>query len=133
MPGRLRIFVAWAAIAAWSAASGLSWDLLQVAAWVNMSAANARSMSAGAAIAKTLTDEACPMCKVAAAGRAKSEQSPLAQQDAVKAKLKADAALPVLVADASVLFSTRLRFAADAWSLVTRSREVPVPPPKALV
>ncbi len=133
MPGRLRIFVAWAAIAAWSAASGLSWDLLQVAAWVNMSAANARTMSAGAAVAKTLTDEACPMCKAAAEGRAKSEQSPLAQQDAAKAKPKADAAMPVLVADPSVLVSTRLRFASDEWSLVTRSREVPVPPPKALV
>jgi len=133
VPGRLRIFVAWAAIAAWSAASGLSWDLLQVAAWVNMSAANARTMTAGAAVAKTLTDEACPMCKAAAEGRAKSEQSPLAQQDAAKAKLKAEAAMPVLVADPSVLVSARLRFASDDRSSITRSREVPVPPPKALV
>lgn len=133
MPGRLRIFVAWAAIAAWLAASGLTWDLLQVAAWVNMSAANARTMTVGAAVAKTLADEACPMCKAAAAGRAQSEQSPLAPQDAVKAKLKADAALPVLVADVSLLVSARLRFASDEWSLVTRCREVPVPPPKALV
>lgn len=133
MPGRLRIFVAWAAIAAWSTASGLSWDLLQVAAWVNMSAANARTMSAGAAVAKTLTDEACPMCKIASAGRAKSEQSPLAPPDAAKAKLKADAALPVLVADAALLVSSLLGHASEDWSLVTRSGEVPVPPPKALV
>ena len=95
MPGRLRFFVAWAAIAAWLAASGLTWDLLQVAAWVNMSAANARMMTVGAAVAKTLADEACPMCKAAAAGRAQSERSPLAPQDAVKAKLEvAQAALP---------------------------------------
>ena len=133
MPGRLRIFVAWAALAAWSAASGLSWDLLQVAAWVNMSAANARTMSAGAAVVKTLTDEACPMCKIAAAGRAKAEQSPLAPPDAAKAKLKTDAAMPVLLASSSLLDSVLFRFASEDWSLVTRSREVPVPPPKALV
>ena len=133
MPGRLRIFVAWAAIAAWSTASGFSWDLLQVAAWVNMSVANARTMSAGAAVAKTLTDEACPMCKIASAGRAKSEQSPLATPDAAKAKLKTDAAMPVLLAASSLLDSVLLRFASDEWSLVTRCREVPVPPPKALV
>ncbi len=131
MPGRLRIFVAWAAIAAWSAASGLSWDLLQVAAWVNMSAANARTMTATAAVAKTMTDEACPLCKAAAEGRAKSERSPLAQQDTAKAKLKAEAAMPLRVGGASLLVSTRLGFASEDWSFVTRTREVPVPPPKA--
>lgn len=133
MFGRFRIFVAWVALAAWAAASGLSWDLLQVAAWVNMSAANARTMSAGAAVAKTMTDEACPLCKVASEGRAQSEQSPLAKQEAVKAKVKADAALPLATLGFATLSAHRLEVGRERWSVITQLREVPVPPPKVLV
>ncbi len=133
MLGRFRIFVAWAALAAWAAASGLSWDLLQVAAWVNMSAANARTMSAGAAVTKTLTDEACPLCKVASEGRAQSEQAPLAKQEAVKAKVKADATLPLATLGFTALSAHRLEVGRERWSVLTQLREVPVPPPKVLV
>ncbi len=133
MLGRFRIFVAWVALAAWAAASGLSWDLLQVAAWVNMSAANARTMSAGAAVAKTMTDEACPLCKVASEGRTQSEQSPLAKQEAVKAKVKADAALPLATLGFAALSAHRLEVGRERWSVFTQLREVPVPPPKVLV
>jgi len=130
MPGRLRICVAWAALAAWAAASGLTWDLLQVAAWVNMSAANARTMSAGAAVAKTMTDAACPLCVAAAEGRAKSESSPLAKQDPAKSKAKSDAVLPFVgwaCLDPSVVVVDEDR--REAWPC--RAEEVPVPPPKA--
>ena len=132
MPGRLRRLVAWAAIAAWAAASGLTWDLLQVAAWVNMSADNARTMSAGAAVAKTMTDEACPLCRAAAEGRAQSEQSPLAKQDPVKAKVKSDASLPWAVVRADARVGLRLARGEPRVVLPSLVREVPVPPPKAL-
>lgn len=130
MLGRFRIFVAWVAIAAWAMASGLSWDLLQVVAWVNMSATNARTMSAGAAIAKTMTDAACPLCKVASDGRAQSEQTPLAKQEAVKAKVKVDAALPLVTLGFAALSAHRFEVGRERWSVVTQLREVPVPPPK---
>ena len=130
MLGRFRIFVAWVAIAAWAMASGLSWDLLQVVAWVNMSATNARTMSPGAAIAKTMTDAACPLCKVASDGRAQSEQTPLAKQEAVKAKMKVDAALPLVTLGFAALSAHRLEVGRERWSVITQLREVPVPPPK---
>lgn len=130
---RFRILVAWAALAAWAAASGLTWDLLQVAAWVNMSAANAKTMTASAAVAKTMSDEACPLCKAAAEGRAKSEQSPLAKQDVVKAKVKADASLPLVTLGFAARFAHRLEVGRERWSVVTQFREVPVPPPKEQV
>lgn len=130
MLGRFRIFVAWVAIAAWAMASGLSWDLLQVVAWVNMSATNARTMSPGAAIAKTMTDAACPLCKVASDGRAQSEQAPLAKQEAVKAKVKVDAALPLVTLGFAALSAHRLEVGRERWSVITQLREVPVPPPK---
>lgn len=127
---RGRIFIAWVALAAWAMASGLSWDLLQVAAWVNMSTANARTMSAGAAVAKTMTDEACPLCKAASAGRAQSEQSPLAKSEAVKAKVKADATLPLMTLGFAELSAHRLEAVAERWAVPSQVREVPVPPPK---
>lgn len=130
MLGRFRIFVAWVAIATWAMASGLSWDLLQVVAWVNMSATNARTMSPGAAIAKTMTDAACPLCKVASDGRAQSEQTPLAKQEAVKAKVKVDAALPLVTLGFAALSAHRLEVGRERWSVITQLREVPVPPPK---
>ena len=132
MLGRFRIFVAWVAIAAWAMASGLSWDLLQVVAWVNMSATNARTMSPGAAVAKTMTDAACPLCKVASDGRAHSEQTPLAKQEAVKAKVKVDAALPLVTLGFAALSAHRLEVGRERWSVITQLREVPVPPPKVL-
>jgi hypothetical protein len=133
MPGRLRILVAWAAIAAWAAASGLTWDLLQVAAWVNMSADNARTMSAGAAVAKTMTDESCPLCRAAAEGRAQSEQSPLTKQDPVKAKEKSDASLPWVAVRIDDRVGWRLAPDESRAALPSLAREVPVPPPKPVV
>lgn len=130
MLARGRIFIAWVALAAWAMASGLSWDLLQVAAWVNMSTANARTMSAGAAVAKTMTDEACPLCKAASAGRAQSEQSPLAKSEAVKAKVKADATLPLMSLGFAALCEHRLETVAERWAVISQFEEVPVPPPK---
>ena len=83
---------AWLALVAWLAASGLSWDLLQVVAWTKMSVENAAQRSVGAAVTKALADAPCAMCKVAQDGRKQSEQQPLAKEDAAKAKAKAAAA-----------------------------------------
>ena len=127
-----RATIAWAALAAWLLSSGVSADLLQVVAYANMTAQNARSMSAPAALAKAMQDAPCGMCKVAAAARQASEQSPLAKQEAVKSKVKPDGAV----------WSVRLPSAAPAASpsfveilALVRCpemiREVPVPPPKA--
>jgi len=129
-----RIAVAWAALVAWLAASGLSADLLQVFAYANMAAGNARTMDAGAAVAKAMTDVPCAMCKVAAAARQASEQAPLAKQDAVKAKVKPDGAVW------SVRLPTRDLNRVESFREVVVSVacpelicEVPVPPPKATV
>ncbi len=127
-----RATIAWAALAAWLLSSGVSADLLQVVAYANMTAQNARSMSAPAALAKAMQDAPCGMCKVAAAARQASEQSPLAKQEAVKSKVKPD----------GDVWSVRLPSAAPAASpsfveilALVRCpemiREVPVPPPKA--
>ncbi|MBM3868319.1 MAG: hypothetical protein FJ384_05240 [Verrucomicrobia bacterium] len=129
-----RIAGAWAALVAWLAASGLSADLLQVFAYANMAAGNARTMDAGAAVAKAMADAPCAMCKVAAAARQASEQSPLAKQDAVKAKVKPDGAVW------SVRLPTRDLNRVESFREVIVSVacpemicEVPVPPPKATV
>lgn len=132
MPRRLRICVAWAALAAWAAASGLTWDLLQVVAWVNMSAENARTMSTGAAVAKTMTDAACPLCVAAAEGRAKSDNSPLAKQDPAKSKAKSDAVLP-FIGWACLDLSVVLVDEGVRQPCPCLAEEVPVPPPKLLV
>ena len=132
MRNYFRVAGAWAALAAWLLSSGVSADLLQVVAYANMTVENARSMSAPAALAKAMQDAPCGMCKVAAAARQASEQSPLAKQEAVKSKVKPDGAV----------WSVRLPSAAPAASpsfveilaLVRYPemiREVPVPPPKA--
>ena len=98
--------MAWAALAAWTLTSGVSADFLQVFAYAKMTVENARSMSAPAALAKAIQDAPCGMCKVAAAARQASEQSPLAKQEAVKSKVKPDGAV----------WSVRLPSAAPAAS-----------------
>ena len=124
--------MAWAALAAWTITSGVSADLLQVFAYANMAAANAKTMTASAAVAKAMEDAPCAMCKVAASARQAAEQAPLGKQEAVKSKVKPDGAV----------WSVRLPSAAPAASpsfveilaLVRYPElicEVPVPPPKA--
>lgn len=130
---RLRTPIAWLALLAWLAASGLSWDLLQVVAWTRMSVDNAASRTAAEAVAKTMEDAPCALCKVARAGRQNAEKTPLAKQEAVKEKTKAD---PVPAHDSLISgddFAGRsfLR-PVDEFASV-RIREVPVPPPRARV
>ncbi len=127
-----RATIAWAALAAWLLSSGVSADLLQVVAYANMTAQNARAMSAQAALAKAMQDAPCRMCKVAAAARQASEQSPLAKQEAVKSKVKPDGAvwtvrLPSAAPSASPSFVEILALVRYPEMI----REVPVPPPKA--
>ena len=129
-----RVAGAWAALVAWLAASGLSADLLQVFAYANMAAGNARTMDAGAAVAKAMADAPCAMCKVAAVARQASEQAPLAKQDAVKAKVKPDGAVwscRLPARDLHRVESFReVIVSVDCPELIC---EVPVPPPKATV
>lgn len=121
---------AWLALVAWLAASGLSWDLLQVVAWTKMSVENAARRSVGAAVTKALADAPCAMCKVAQDGRKQSEQQPLAKEDAVKPKAKADTSVDVL----AVIDSHDFQGRAHAWPSdevgLARAGEVPVPPPR---
>ena len=124
--------MAWAALAAWMLTSGVSADFLQVFAYAKMTVENARSMSAPAALAKAMQDAPCGMCKVAAAARQASEQSPLAKQEAVKSKVKPDGAvwsvrLPSAAPSASPSFVEILALVRYPEMI----REVPVPPPKA--
>ena len=131
MPNALRRMIAWAALVAWLGASGLSWDLLQVVAWVRMSAENARTMDVASAVTKTMKDAPCSLCCVVKAGRASTESSaPLAKRDQEKAKEKSQACVWMEPA----LHSPDHDFLALAafgshWApgpLI----EVPVPPPK---
>ena len=127
----LRKPLAWLALLAWLAASGLSWDLLQVVAWTRMSIGNASRLPASAALAKTMSDAPCELCKAARAARRQSEQSPLAKQEAVKEKTKSDSApLPLLLASVDKSFGQRfsrpVNEAADSLA-----SEVPVPPPRS--
>ncbi len=127
----MRRTIAWAALVAWLGASGLSWDLLQVVAWVKMSAENARSMDVAAAVSKTLNDAPCSLCCAVKAGRESSESAaPLAKQEQAKSKEKTPAALW----SADVLPSpehgrVRLAGAPDGCPPALFA-EVPVPPPK---
>ena len=119
-------------MAAWTLTSGVSADFLQVFAYAKMTVENARSMSAPAALAKAMQDAPCGMCKVAAAARQASEQSPLAKQEAVKSKVKPDGAvwsvrLPSAAPSASPSFVEILALVRCPEMI----REVPVPPPKA--
>jgi hypothetical protein len=121
---------AWLALVAWLVASGLSWDLLQVVAWTKMSVENAARRSVGEAVTKALADAPCAMCKVAQDGRKQSEQQPLAKDEAVKAKAKADSSVDVLAVIGAHDFQGR----EHAWPKdevgLTRVSEVPVPPPR---
>ena len=121
---------AWLALVAWLAASGLSWDLLQVVAWTKMSVENATQRSVGAAVTKALADAPCAMCKVAQDGRKQSEQQPLAKDDAVKAKAKADSSVDVLAVIGSHDFQGREHTRPKDEVGLTRVSEVPVPPPR---
>jgi hypothetical protein len=116
---------------AWLAASGLSWDLLQVVAWTKMSVENAGQRSVGAAVTKALADVPCAMCKVAQDGRKQSEQQPLAKEGSVKAKAKADASVDVLVVIGAYDFQGREHARPTDEVGVTRASAVPVPPPRA--
>ena len=116
---------------AWLAASGLSWDLLQVVAWTKMSVDNATALTATAAVSKTLEDAPCPLCLAAQEGRKNAEQAPLAKDEISKVKAKADP-----VAGQGGLVSAKLFSGCDYARpadevCVARVTEVPVPPPRA--
>jgi hypothetical protein len=124
--------MAWAALAAWTITSGVSADLLQVFAYANMAAANAKTMTASAAVAKAMEDAPCAMCKVAASARQAAEQAPLGKQEAAKSKVKPDGDVW------SVRLSGPELGSAETFREVVVSVfcpelicEVPVPPPKA--
>lgn len=126
---RLRQPIAWLALVAWLAASGLSWDLLQVVAWTKMSVENAAQRSVGAAVTKALADAPCAMCKVAQDGRKQSEQ-PLAKDDSGKTKSKADTSVDVLAVIGEQDFQGREHVRPSDEVGLTRASEVPVPPPR---
>ena len=129
---RFRQPFAWLALVAWLAASGLSWDLLQVVAWTKMSVDNATQLTAAAAVSKTLEDAPCALCKVAQEGRKNSEQAPLTKDEAAKVKAKADPVAGEIHLLAAKLFSGR-GFARPSDEVsVSRVAEVPVPPPRVL-
>jgi len=128
---RLRQPFAWLALVAWLAASGLSWDLLQVVAWTKMSVDNATQLTAASAVSKTLQDAPCPLCKAAQEGRKNSAQAPLAKDELAKVKAKADP-----VAGESLLLADKVFSGRDYARPVdergrSRVAEVPVPPPRA--
>jgi hypothetical protein len=128
----LRVTCAWAALVAWLAASGVSADLLQVFAYGNMAAANAKTMTAAAAVAKAMADAPCAMCKVAAAARQAAEQAPLAKQDAVKAKVKPDGDVwSVRLSGPELGKAETFREVVVSVFCPELICEVPVPPPKA--
>ena len=131
MFAKAKHFIVWGVLAAWLASSGLTWDLLQVVAWVNMSRVNATTLTTSEAINKTLKDKPCSLCKVVQKARSASEQVPLDKGDILKAKIKYDfnfdegtyLILPkeygfISQRDPRVYFSQR-------------AEEVPLPPPKA--
>ena len=117
---------------AWLAASGLSWDLLQVVAWTKMSVDNASQLTASAAVSKTLEDAPCPLCKVAQEGRKNSEQAPLSKDEVAKVKAKADPASSEIRLLAAKFFSGRDYARPQDEVSVSRVAEVPVPPPRVL-
>ena len=129
---RFRQPFAWLALVAWLAASGLSWDLLQVVAWTKMSVDNASQLAASAAVSKTLEDAPCPLCKVAQEGRKNSEQAPLSKDEVAKVKAKADPASGEIRLVAAKFFSGRDYARPQDEVSVSRVAEVPVPPPRVL-
>ena len=130
MFGRLRQPFAWLALVAWLAASGLTWDLLQVVAWTKMSVDNAAQLTAQAAVSKTLEDAPCPLCRAAQEGRKNSEQAPVAKDEIAKVKAKADLADGEVRLLAAGLFSGRAFALPADESGIARVAEVPVPPPR---
>ena len=124
--------LAWLALVAWLAASGLSWDLLQVVAWTKMTVENAAQRSVGAAVTKALADAPCAMCKVAQDGRKQSEQQPLAKDESAKVKSKADTSVDVLAVIGAQVFQGQAHPRPPDEVGRTRSGEVPVPPPRTL-
>ena len=129
---RFRQPFAWLALVAWLAASGLSWDLLQVVAWTKMSVDNATQLTAAAAVSKTLEDAPCALCKVAQDGRKNSEQAPLTKDEVAKVKAKADPVAGGIHLLAAKLFSGRDHARPSDEVSVSRVAEVPVPPPRVL-
>ncbi len=129
---RLRQPFAWLALVAWLGASGLSWDLLQVVAWMKMSVDNASQLTASAAVSKTLKDAPCALCKVAQDGRKSSEQAPLVKDENAKVKAKADSVASEILLLSPKLFSGRDYARPQDEVSVTRMGEVPVPPPRVL-
>lgn len=117
---------------AWLAASGLTWDLLQVVAWTKMSVDNATQLTASAAVSKAMEDAPCPLCRVAQEGRKNSEQGPLAKDDVAKVKAKADPVAGEVRFVPANLFSGRGFARPQDEVNVTRVAEVPVPPPRSL-
>jgi len=131
MKGNAQKCLAWAALVAWLSASGLSWDLLQLTAYVNMSATNARTMDGASAFAKTLEDAPCPLCMAAREGREKSDPSPAQKDELSKVKTKAETTAELTLIGASEL-SGDLRFSRPSGEVAVKlSQEVPVPPPRA--
>ncbi|MGI9109440.1 MAG: hypothetical protein ACR2KA_05390 [Opitutales bacterium] len=128
----LRNTLAWAALVAWLAVSGVSADLLQVFAYANMAANNSRVMSASAAVAQAMADAPCGLCKVAAAARQATEQAPLTKEDAVKAKVKPDGAVwSVSLPSRGQAYAQSFRKVVVTVFCPELICEVPVPPPKA--
>jgi hypothetical protein len=128
----MRRTIAWAALVAWLGASGLSWDLLQVVAWVKMSAENARSMDVSSAVSKTLNDAPCSLCCAVKEGRESSDSSaPAGRTEQAKAKEKAQGSLW-----AASEAPEPIHAFAGLVPIPFRSHngplcEVPVPPPKS--
>jgi hypothetical protein len=129
---RFRQPFAWLALVAWLAASGLTWDLLQVVAWTKMSVDNAAGLTASAAVSKALEDAPCALCKVAQEGRKNAEEAPLAKDEIAKVKAKADSVASEVSLIAGKHFSGRDYARPMDEASFARVSEVPVPPPRAL-
>jgi len=71
----LKRFQITAVLFAWLLATGVQWDLLQVAGWARMFVSYTGTMSIAAAAKKTFGDEMCSVCKAVneAKHREKSE------------------------------------------------------------
>ncbi len=131
MKGSAQKCLAWAALIAWLSASGLTWDLLQLTAYVNMSATNAKTMDGAAALAKTLEDAPCPLCRAAREGREKSDPSPAQKDELSKVKTKAETTAELMLVGSSEISGGR-RFSLPSEETATKLwQEVPVPPPRA--
>lgn len=125
-----RCTLAWAALLAWVASSGVSADLLQVFAYVNMTATRAQTMSASAAFKQALQDEPCELCRAAAAARqAASSQAPLTKDELIKVKTPSALWVAMLPLETPLNLQEVRELPADRVG-PRLIREVPVPPPK---